>query len=57
MCFCCPPSFLNKIDLLEEKLKSGICFNKYVTSYGSRKNDVPSVTFCKVFEVFTAVYD
>ncbi|KAF9653935.1 G-alpha-domain-containing protein [Thelephora ganbajun] len=36
--------FLNKIDLLEEKLGSGVRFDKYVVNYGKHPNDVPSVT-------------
>jgi len=36
--------FLNKIDLLEDKLKSGVRFDKYVVNYGDHPNDVPSVT-------------
>lgn len=36
--------FLNKIDLLKDKLESGVRFDKYVVNYGKNPNDVPSVT-------------
>ncbi|KZS97088.1 guanine nucleotide binding protein, alpha subunit [Sistotremastrum niveocremeum HHB9708] len=36
--------FLNKYDLLERKLASGIRFNKYITSYEGRSNDATSCT-------------
>ncbi|KAF8156817.1 guanine nucleotide binding protein, alpha subunit [Crassisporium funariophilum] len=36
--------FLNKCDLLERKLKSGIRLAKYVRSYGDRENDLDSVS-------------
>jgi len=35
--------FLNKCDLLDAKLKSGIRLSKYVRSYGNRPNDVDTV--------------
>lgn len=38
--------FLNKYDLLERKLASGIRFNKYITSYEGRSNDATSCTAC-----------
>ena len=44
-------SFLNKIDLLKEKLESGVRFDKYVVNYGRHPNDVPSVTSCEVLGV------
>ena len=49
--FCHTPSFLNKIDLLKEKLESGVRFDKYVVNYGRHPNDVPSVTSCEVLGV------
>ncbi|KXN81891.1 Guanine nucleotide-binding protein alpha-4 subunit [Leucoagaricus sp. SymC.cos] len=36
--------FLNKCDLLEAKLKSGIRLAKYVRSYGDRENDLDTVS-------------
>lgn len=38
--------FLNKCDLLEAKLKSGIRLAKYVRSFGDRSNDLDTVTKC-----------
>ncbi|CAE6425643.1 unnamed protein product [Rhizoctonia solani] len=35
--------FLNKIDLLEKKLRAGIEFSKYCASYGDRSNQLKSV--------------
>ncbi|KIP06671.1 hypothetical protein PHLGIDRAFT_106742 [Phlebiopsis gigantea 11061_1 CR5-6] len=35
--------FLNKCDLLEKKLKSGVRVRDWVTSFGNRKNDVQTV--------------
>ncbi|TFL00909.1 guanine nucleotide binding protein, alpha subunit [Pterulicium gracile] len=36
--------FLNKCDILDTKLKSGIRLAKYVRTYGERENDLESVT-------------
>ncbi|TCD64876.1 hypothetical protein EIP91_003542 [Steccherinum ochraceum] len=36
--------FLNKSDLLEEKLRSGTFFGEYVEEYGHRPNDVETVS-------------
>ncbi|KAF9793168.1 G-alpha-domain-containing protein [Thelephora terrestris] len=36
--------FLNKIDLLKEKLESGVRFDKHIVNYGKHPNDLPSVT-------------
>jgi len=36
--------FLNKCDLLDAKLKSGIRLSKYVRSFGDRSNDLDTVT-------------
>ncbi|KZP12232.1 G-alpha-domain-containing protein [Athelia psychrophila] len=33
--------FLNKVDLLEEKLARGVQVSKYLPSYGERRNEVP----------------
>lgn len=38
--------FLNKCDLLDVKLKSGIRLAKYVRSFGDRPNDLDTVTKC-----------
>ncbi|KAG8794046.1 hypothetical protein FRC16_010737 [Serendipita sp. 398] len=51
--------FLNKIDLLEVKLNSGIKISKYFGRYGDRPNTVESVIkyfhakFCAIYEKFT----
>ncbi|KAG8830984.1 hypothetical protein FRC17_003939, partial [Serendipita sp. 399] len=48
--------FLNKIDLLEVKLKSGIKVSQYFGRFGDRANTVESVT--KYFHAkFTAIYE
>jgi len=39
--------FLNKCDILEAKLNSGINVSKYIKSYGDRSNDVDSVSKCE----------
>ncbi|KAF5385786.1 hypothetical protein D9615_002338 [Tricholomella constricta] len=36
--------FLNKVDILKEKLKSGVSFGHYVVSYGNRPNDFESTS-------------
>ncbi|KAG7097830.1 hypothetical protein E1B28_005148 [Marasmius oreades] len=36
--------FLNKCDILEHKLKSGIKVSKYIRTYGDRPNDVDNVS-------------
>jgi hypothetical protein len=41
--------FLNKVDLLQQKLKAGIRVKKYITSFGNRTND-----FHEVSEYFRA---
>jgi guanine nucleotide-binding protein alpha-1 subunit len=38
--------FLNKSDLLRDKLANGIRFADFVVSYGGRPNDFESVTKC-----------
>ena len=38
--------FLNKCDLLDTKLKSGIRLAKYVRSFGDRSNDLDTVAKC-----------
>jgi hypothetical protein len=38
--------FLNKCDLLEAKLNSGIRLTKYVRSFGDRSNDLDTATKC-----------
>lgn len=39
--------FLNKCDLLEKKLRSGVALKKYMPSYGERANDKAAVTECE----------
>lgn len=38
--------FLNKVDLLKEKIRKGVSIRKYLTSYGDRANDVPTLIKC-----------
>ena len=38
--------FLNKCDILEKKLRSGIRLQKYIKSYGDRPNDLNSASTC-----------
>ena len=38
--------FLNKCDILTEKLKAGVPFARFITSYGTRPNDYESVSTC-----------
>jgi hypothetical protein len=39
--------FLNKCDILEKKLNSGIRLSKYVRSYGDRGNDIETASKCE----------
>jgi hypothetical protein len=39
--------FLNKIDLLDRKLRSGVRFSKTVKAYDNQPNDVESVVQCE----------
>lgn len=39
--------FLNKLDILDAKLKSGIHLARYITSYSDRPNDKKHVAICK----------
>jgi hypothetical protein len=39
--------FLNKIDVLKEKLKDNIMVKDYITNYGDRSNDVRTVVRCQ----------
>lgn len=39
--------FLNKVDLLERKLSSGVKVNEYLPSYGDRPNDLSTVVRCE----------
>lgn len=39
--------FLNKCDLLDQKLKSGTRVRDYVRSFGDRSNDVDTVSKCE----------
>jgi hypothetical protein len=38
--------FLNKIDLLQKKIESGIMVNRYLPSYADRPNETMSVVKC-----------
>lgn len=38
--------FLNKIDILENKIESGVMVNRHLPSYGDRPNDTQSVVKC-----------
>ena len=40
--------FLNKCDLLEQKLLSGVKVKDFVHSYGDRPNDVTHATKCQL---------
>lgn len=39
--------FLNKCDILDSKLSSGIRLSKYVRSYGDRPNDMETASRCQ----------
>lgn len=39
--------FLNKCDIMKEKLASGVKFNKFITSYGDRPNDFEGTSTCE----------
>ena len=41
--------FLNKIDLLTMKLRSGVKIRQYLPSYGDRKNDTATMVRCEHF--------
>lgn len=45
--------FLNKMDVLETALGSGLQVKQYVSSYGNLPNDVPSVAKCMSFSPCT----
>jgi guanine nucleotide-binding protein subunit alpha len=38
--------FLNKCDILERKLARGVQLQRYITTYGDRKNDLPTASRC-----------
>lgn len=38
--------FLNKCDILKQKLDAGVSFGKYITSYGSRPNTFEGTSTC-----------
>lgn len=40
--------FLNKCDLLEQKLRSGVQVRTHVPSFGDRSNDVETVKKCEL---------
>jgi hypothetical protein len=39
---------MNKCDLLEKKIKSGVIVKKSLPSFGDRPNDAASVTKCEL---------
>ena len=41
--------FLNKIDLLTLKLRSGVKIKQYLPSYGDRSNDTGTMVRCEHF--------
>ena len=41
--------FLNKIDLLTMKLRSGVKIRQYLPSFGDRKNDTVTMVRCEHF--------
>ena len=41
--------FLNKIDLLTLKLRSGVKIRQYLPSYGDRSNDTGTMVRCEHF--------
>ena len=43
--------FLNKCDLLERKLRSGLQVKTYLPSFGERSNDVRTVIKCTSFSI------
>ncbi len=48
--------FLNKCDLLEQKLLGGVKVKDYVHSYGDRPNDVAHATKCEWWLLSLAVW-
>lgn len=38
--------FLNKVDILSQKIENGVMVNRYLPSYGNRPNDTQSVVKC-----------
>lgn len=45
--------FLNKLDILDQKLKSGIQFSSFVTSYTSQPNETKPVAKCTLYAYTT----
>lgn len=41
--------FMNKCDILDSKLRSGIRLAKYLRSFGDRQNDLDSAQKCEYF--------
>lgn len=48
--------FLNKLDILTRKIKSGIQFSSFVSSYGDKPNDPKAVTRCMYLALVSSVY-
>jgi hypothetical protein len=40
--------FLNKCDIMDSKLRSGIRLAKYIRSYGERPNDLDNASKCEL---------
>lgn len=38
--------FLNKVDILENKIANGVMVNQFLPSYGDRPNDTQSIVKC-----------
>ena len=48
--------FLNKIDLLTLKLRSGVKIRQYLPSYGDRSNDTGTMVRCEHFFFLGWIY-
>ena len=48
--------FLNKCDLLDKKLKSGVSVKKYIPRYGDRENTMPIFGRCESWNNLSASY-
>ena len=46
--------FLNKCDILKQKLEAGVPFGKYITSYGSRPNTFEGTSTCEYLPDFAS---
>lgn len=48
--------FLNKIDIMKEKLANGVKFGRFITSYGDRPNDFEATSNCECLPSFFLDY-